>query len=155
MNSPTPGAASTRYDTQAGPGAAMTSGPAPGPDGGAPAPRGPLGAKGGTLLDLLSYIYMENDRPEKAAVLLAALDELGLADARQRVALALAQLRAGKPETALGTLDRVAMQGGLSAAFHLVRAQTLVALDRGAEAEAAMRAYVAMRASAPDAPPSP
>lgn len=112
-------------------------------------PAGPLGTHGGALLDLLSYIYLENDRPEKAAVLLAALDELGLADARQRVSLALAQLRAGKPETALGTLDRVAMQGGLSAAFHLVRAQTLVALQRGAEAEAAMRAYIALRASAP------
>jgi len=112
-------------------------------------PTGPLGAHGGVLLDLLSYIYLENDRPEKAAVLLAALDELGLADPRQRVSLALAQLRSGKPETALATLDRVAMQGGLSAAFHLVRAQTLVALQRSAEAEAAMRAYVALRGNPP------
>jgi len=110
------------------------------------APAGPLGTHGATLLDLLSYIYLENDRPEKAAVLLAALDELGLADARQRVSLALAQLRAGKPESALSTLDRVALQGGLSSAFHLVRAQTLVALEREAEAEAAMRAYIDLRA---------
>jgi predicted Zn-dependent protease len=108
-------------------------------------PAGPLGPQQAQLLDLLSYIYLENDRPEKAAVLLAALEALGLADARQRVALGLAQLRAGKPETALATLERAAMQGGLSAAFHLVRAQALVALDRRAEAEAAMRAYVAMR----------
>ena len=106
----------------------------------------PLGGQGAPLLDLLSYIYLENDRPEKAAVLLAALDELGLADARQRVSLALAQLRAGKPESALATLDRVALQGGLSSAFHLVRAQTLVALGREPEAEAAMRAYMDMRA---------
>ncbi|HET8597402.1 MAG TPA: hypothetical protein VFM22_06555 [Castellaniella sp.] len=114
----------------------------------------PLGEQGPVLLDLLSYIYLENDRPEKAAVLLAALDELGLADARQRVSLALAQLRAGKPETAIGTLDRVALQGGLSSAFHLVRAQTLVALGREAEAEAAMRAYVDLRArQAPPADP--
>ena len=109
------------------------------------APADPLGAQGATLLDLLSYIYLENDRPEKAAVLLAALDELGLADARQRTSLALAQLRAGKPESALATLDRVALQGGLSSAFHLVRAQTLTALGREAEAEAAMRAYVDLR----------
>ena len=115
------------------------------PDGAA-APTGPLGEHGATLLDLLSYIYLENDRPEKAAVLLAALDELGLADARQRIALALAQLRAGKPDTALNTLDRVALQGGLSGAFHLVRAQTLIALGRDTEAEAAMRAYIDLRA---------
>ncbi|KAB0599866.1 type III secretion apparatus assembly chaperone SctY [Castellaniella defragrans] len=112
----------------------------------APGAAHPLGEHGPALLDLLSYIYLENDRPEKAAVLLAALDELGLADARQRVSLALAQLRSGKPETALATLDRVALQGGLSGAFHLVRAQTLVALGRAAEAEAAMRAYVNLRA---------
>lgn len=112
----------------------------------APRTDHPLGARGPALLDLLAYIYLENDRPEKAAVLLAALDELGLADARQRVSLALAQLRSGKPETALGTLDRVALQGGLTSAFHLVRAQTLVALGREAEAEAAMRAYMDLRA---------
>lgn len=111
----------------------------------AAAPAGPLGEHGVTLLDLLSYIYLENDRPEKAAVLLAALDELGLADARLRVALALAQLRSGKPETALATLERVALRDGVSAAFHLVRAQALIALQRNAEAEAAMRAYVALR----------
>lgn len=105
----------------------------------------PLGPHGPTLLDLLSYIYLENDRPEKAAVLLSALDELGMAGARQLVSLALAQLRAGKPETALGTLDRVALKGGLTSAFHLVRAQTLVALGREAEAEAAMRAYTDLR----------
>ena len=41
---------------------------------------------------------------------------------------------------------RVALQGGLTSAFHLVRAQTLVALGREAEAEAAMRAYMDLRA---------
>lgn len=107
---------------------------------------GPLGEHGPALLDLLSYIYLENDRPDKAAVLLAALDELGLADARQRVSLALAQLRSGKPESALSTLDRVALEGGMSDAFHLVRAQALVALGREPEALAAMRAYMDLRA---------
>ena len=113
------------------------------------APRRALGATGGVLLDLLSYIYQENDRPEKAAVLLTALDELRLANTRLRVSLALAQLRSGKPDTALATLERVALQGGMNAAFHLVRAQTLVVLERHAEAAAAMRAYIAMRATAP------
>lgn len=106
---------------------------------------GPLGPQQAELLDLLACIYLENDRPEKAAVLLSALEALDQADARRRVALALAQLRAGKPESALATLERAAMQGGVNAAFHLVRAQALVALDRRVEAEAAMRAYVAMR----------
>ncbi|NGR07922.1 tetratricopeptide repeat protein [bacterium SGD-2] len=105
-----------------------------------------MGEHGPALLDLLSYIYLENDRPDKAAVLLAALDELGLADARQRVSLALAQLRSGKPESALSTLDRVALEGGMSGAFHLVRAQALVALGREPEALAAMRAYMDLRA---------
>lgn len=105
------------------------------------------------VLDLLSYIYQENDRPEKAAILLAALEELGLGNTRLRVALALAHLKSGKPITALDVLDRAAMRGNINAAFHLVRAQTLVALDRPAEAAAAMRAYISMRTST--TPPSP
>ncbi|WP_144630572.1 hypothetical protein [Bordetella genomosp. 13] len=104
-----------------------------------------LSPDGAELIGLLSYIYLENDRPEKAAVLLAALEALELAAPRQRVTLALAQLRAGKPDTALATLERVALQGGMDAAFHLVRAQALLALERRPEAAAAMRAYVAMR----------
>jgi len=101
------------------------------------------------LLGLLSYIYLENNRPEKAAVLLAALETLGHADARRRVSLALAQLRSGKPESALATLERAAMRGDVDAPFHLVRAQVLLALGRRDEAAAAMRAYVAMRAATP------
>lgn len=117
----------------------------------APPPAGPLGHRQAELLDLLAYIFLENDRPEKAAVLLAALQALGLADARRRVALALAQLRSGKPEAALETLERALLQGGgpgagdTGAALHLVRAQALSALNRRPEAQAAMRAYVAMR----------
>ncbi|SAI25136.1 Uncharacterised protein [Bordetella ansorpii] len=112
----------------------------------------PLGADSAELMGLLAYIYLENDRPEKAAVLLAALEALELAEPRQLVTLALAQLRAGKPESALATLERVALRGGMDAAFHLVRAQALLALERQAEAAAAMRAYVAMRASQPGQP---
>lgn len=97
------------------------------------------------LLSLLAYIYLENNRPEKSAVLLSALDALGQADTRARATLALAQLRAGKPETALTTLDGLAMAGAVDAVFHLIRAQTLLALERRDEAAAAMRAYVALR----------
>ncbi|MEN4920232.1 hypothetical protein ABE485_16290 [Achromobacter spanius] len=100
------------------------------------------------LLSLLAYVYLENNRPEKTAVLLNALRALGQAQPRQLAALALAQLRAGKPESALSTLDGLAMQGGVDAPFHLIRAQTLLALERRDEAAAAMRAYVALRPAA-------
>ena len=114
-----------------------------------PAAATALSADSVALLGLLAYVYLENDRPDKAAVLLAALDQLGAANARQQVSLALAQLRAGKPEPALATLERVAMRGGVDAVFHLVRAQTLQALERQEESAAAMRAYVAQRSATP------
>ncbi|QVQ24872.1 tetratricopeptide repeat protein [Achromobacter deleyi] len=108
----------------------------------------PLTHEARELLSLLAYVYLENNRPEKTAVLLNALRTLGLAEPRQLATLALAQLRAGKAETALSTLDGLAMQGGIDAPFHLIRAQTLLALERRDEAAAAMRAYVALRPAA-------
>ncbi|MBV7485215.1 tetratricopeptide repeat protein [Bordetella sp. BOR01] len=107
-----------------------------------------LDADGADLLGLLAYVYLENQKPDKAVVLLAALDTLGLADSRQQVSLALAQLRVGKPDRALAILEKTAMRGGVDAAFHLVRAQALLAQDRRDEAGAAMRAYVALRSRA-------
>lgn len=104
------------------------------------------------LLSLLAYVYLENNRPEKSAVLLNALRTLGLADNRQLATLALAQLRAGKSEAALATLDLLALQGGIDASFHLIRSQALLALERRDEAAAAMRAYVALRPAPAAAP---
>jgi len=101
------------------------------------------------LLGLLAYIYLENNRPEKAVVVLNAISVLGQADTRSLTLLALAQLRSGKPDTALSTLERVAMSGGINAVFHLVRAQALLALGRTEESTAAMQAYVALRTAAP------
>jgi len=106
------------------------------------------------LLALLATIYLENDRPEKAAVLLSALDTLKQADPRDLAQLALAQLRSGKPATALDTLDRLALEGRTDAVFHLLRAHTLLALQRDDEAFAAMRAYVAQRPGAAGPAPS-
>ena len=105
----------------------------------------PLPPEARELLSLLAYVYLENNRPEKTAVVLRALQTLGLADARQLATLALAQLRAGKADAALSTLELLAMQGGVDAPFHLIRAQALLALARRDEAAAAMRAYVALR----------
>jgi hypothetical protein len=97
------------------------------------------------LLGLLAYILLENDRPEKAAVLLQAMESLGVASHRELATLALAQLRSGKPDATLNTLDRLALAGGINAPFHLIRSQALQALDRSEEAAAAMRAYLDLR----------
>lgn len=111
-----------------------------------PVPNQPLDGNGSVLLDLLASVYLENGQARKAAILLETLQTLGLADARQCTMLAWAQLRAGQPERALSTLDQLALQAELHSAFHLVRAQTLVALGRRSEAQAAMQAYVTLRA---------
>ena len=112
----------------------------------------PLPPDARELLSLLAYVYLENNRPEKTAVVLNALRTLGQADARQLATLALAQLRAGKPDAALSTLDQLAMQGGVDAPFHLIRSLALLALERRDEAAAAMRAYVALRPAPAAAP---
>ena len=98
-----------------------------------------------TFLSLLAYVYLQNARPEKAATLLAALDVLAPTQARVLTALALAQLRSGKAEAALQTLDRLALAGGVGAPFHLLRAQALGSLGRAPEAAAAMQAYTGLR----------
>jgi predicted Zn-dependent protease len=98
-----------------------------------------------TLLNLLGYVFLQSARPEKAAVVLAALDALAPGQAAVIRALVLAQLRSDKPERALASLDRLAMAGGVDAAFHLLRGQALVALGRPEEASVAMQNYVHMR----------
>lgn len=98
-----------------------------------------------SFLSLLGYVYLQNARPDKAAVVLAALDALEPGQTKVLVALALARLRSGKPERALETLDRLAMAGGVDAAFHLLRAQALSAAGHAQEAGAAMRTYLHMR----------
>ncbi|MBW7899912.1 MAG: hypothetical protein H3C26_00415 [Rhodocyclaceae bacterium] len=102
---------------------------------------------------LMGYVFLQNARPDKAAVVLAALDILAPDQPRTLRALALAQVRSGKPAPALQTLERLAMAGGVDAAFHLLRAQALHALSRHEEAASAMQAYVALRAVPPPAPP--
>lgn len=111
------------------------------------------------LMDLLAYVYLQNNRPDKAAVLLAARDVLAPDHPRALLTLALAQVRAAKPARALDTLDRLALLGAMDGTFHLVRAQALQALGRGDEAAGAMRAFIALRgaqaAPAAGAAPAP
>ncbi|MFY0478491.1 type III secretion apparatus assembly chaperone SctY [Achromobacter marplatensis] len=97
------------------------------------------------MMLVLAFVYLENNRPEKAAALLDAMQAMSMTDGRARCTLALSQLRSGKPKLALSTLDAMAMSGQATAVFHLVRAECLQKLDRHDEAAAAMRAYVGLR----------
>ncbi|MET4580347.1 tetratricopeptide repeat protein [Ottowia thiooxydans] len=106
------------------------------------------------LMDLLSYIYLRHGLPDKAAVLLSARDLLSPDNRSTLLTLALAQVRAGKPERALETLERLALIGAVDAAFHLVRAQAFHALGRMAEAAGAMKAHLALRTSQKNSGPA-
>ncbi|MCY0387268.1 tetratricopeptide repeat protein [Robbsia sp. Bb-Pol-6] len=105
------------------------------------------------LLELLAFVYLQNRRPDNAATLLEALLATGAANERACGALALAQLRIGRPGAALTTLERATLRTRLEPAFQLLRAQALGALHRPDEAAAAMAAFVdARRARATAAP---
>lgn len=101
-----------------------------------------------TVLSVVAYSYMQHARYREAAMLLETLDAMQPGNARTLRGLTLAQLRHGKPNKALRTLDRLAMAGGTDAAFHLLRSQVLVALSRPLEAGVAMRSFVQLRSAA-------
>ena len=100
------------------------------------------------FMDLLGYIYLQHGLPDKAAVLLTARNVLQPGNAQTLLTLAVAQVRSEKPNKALETLEQLAMQGGMDANFHLVRAQALQLLGRMDEAQAAMRTHISMRSAA-------
>jgi predicted Zn-dependent protease len=104
-----------------------------------------------TLMAVLSYSLLQNARPEKAMTLLEALDVLDPGKPATLRALAVAQVRSGKADKALRTLDRLAMAGGMDRSFHLVRAQALTAAGRPIEASVAMKTW--LQAGAPGTPP--
>ena len=93
-------------------------------------------------MKLLAYLFMHQGLTERAVVLYAALAAHEPSNPEHLRALALALSRAGRHEQALDTLDRLALAGGVDLRFHLLRAQTLSALERTDEAAAAMRAYI-------------
>ncbi len=99
-----------------------------------------------TLLAVLSYSLLQNARPEKAMTLLEALNVLEPDNPATLRALAIAQVRSGKADKALRTLDKLAMAGGMDRAFHLVRAQALGAAGRPIEASVAMKTWLQMGA---------
>lgn len=101
------------------------------------------------LMDLLSFIYLRHGLPDKAAVLLAARNELAPDEPETLLRLAVALVRSAKHELALETLEELAMMGAADASFHLVRAQALQALGRTSDAANAMRACISLRAVQP------
>lgn len=100
-----------------------------------------------SLMTLLAHNYLRNHRPDRAVALLEAVVVMTVPDGRTLALLSLAQLRAGKAQRALATLDRLAVQGPIDQGFHLLRAQTLASLGRHDEAASAMRAFLHMRAT--------
>ncbi len=100
-----------------------------------------------TLLAVLSYSLLQNARPEKAMTLLEALNVLEPDHPGTLRALAVAQVRSGKADKALRTLDKLAMAGGMDRAFHLLRAQALGAAGRPIEASVAMKTWLQMDGS--------
>jgi Flp pilus assembly protein TadD len=96
-------------------------------------------------VQLLALACLQQSRPEKAALLLDALDALQPGRREVLRALALAQLRSGEPQRALDTLERVAVSSAADPAFHLLRSQALLACDRRIEGGAAMSTCLALR----------
>ncbi len=96
-------------------------------------------------LAVLAYAYLQHDKPDKAASLLGGLDVLRPNEPQTLRALAAARLRLGRPAEALDVLDRLAMLGAVDAAFQLLRAQALAALERRAEATAAFAAFIDLK----------
>jgi Flp pilus assembly protein TadD len=99
-----------------------------------------------TAVGLLAHIYMENNRPAKAEILLTALAMCDGGDPGVLPRLAWAQLSQDKAHEALATLERMAMTAPADAIAHLLRAQALTALSRIDEARQAMQTYVQARA---------
>jgi hypothetical protein len=98
------------------------------------------------FLQLLAFTYVQNNRPCKAAVLLAAADRVQDLDERALLMLAMAQQRCGDARLALATLDRVEAMGfPPNALLHALRARSLEALGQPVESQAAMRDYLAAR----------
>lgn len=98
-----------------------------------------------SVMSLLGYVFLQNARPDKAAAILAALDVMEPGQPRVLRSLVVAQLRSGKPGLALETLDRLAMAGGVDAAFHLLRTQALTGLQRTDEAAVAIKTFLRLR----------
>lgn len=99
------------------------------------------------FIEHLAFLFLSHDRADRAAALFALLAHDAAADDPIRGALALAQLRAGKPKAASATLSAIPVRVQVRAPYQLLRAQILAALGRHDEAGRAMQAFAVARAS--------
>ncbi|WP_295405691.1 tetratricopeptide repeat protein [uncultured Thiocystis sp.] len=104
------------------------------------------------VLRVLAEVYLEQERPADARVLLRALARLAPEDAGVWRALSYASLRAQVPEDALNAADtllRLETANPDNAPILLLRAQALRALGRAAEAQDSLNRYLQWRSDAP------
>lgn len=100
------------------------------------------------VLSQLAYMYLNQGFTERACLLYAALHLLQ-PEAPQHVrGIAVSNARAGRPDRALAALDLLALRGEVDAPYYSLRARVLGSLKRPDEAQAAMRSYLGLRASA-------
>lgn len=97
----------------------------------------------------LAFLFLAHDRAERAVALFVLLAHNAAADDPIRGALALAQLRSGKPKAAFTTLSAIPIALQVQAPYQLLRAQILGALGRHEEAARAMRAFALAFAADP------
>ena len=102
-------------------------------------------------LRVLADVYLEQERPGEALILLRALARLAPTDPGVWRALGYACLRAGEAEAALTAVDallRLEAPGEDNAPILLLRAQALRALGRAVEAQDSLNRYLQLQ---PDA----
>lgn len=107
------------------------------------------------VLSQLAYLYLLQGYSERAVVVYAGLLVLQPREVRHLRGLALACSRAGQHDKALAALDQLALQGAVDATFYSLRARVLTDLGRDAEARAAMRTSVQLKASSKTAAARP
>lgn len=106
----------------------------------------PLDGRGRRALHVLGHLFLRMGRFVQARKLFAALLALDGGDRQARASLAAACLSLGEGAEALKHADLAIGAGPLStrdAALHLIRARALSLCGRGAEAAAAVEAWLA------------
>lgn len=93
-------------------------------------------------LSALGYFYLVHGLPDRALVIFKALYQLDPSQLHVLRALALSYARTHQPTQAMNALDQLALKGDTEGPYHLLRSQVLMTLQRNAEAQAAMRAYL-------------
>jgi predicted Zn-dependent protease len=99
------------------------------------------------LLKLLGHVYLQHNKPERAAILLYALHALEPEDAAVSKMLAYAYLRSKRPHEAMLLLDPLIDGSEDQPHVHLMRSQAYRLMGRMSDAAWAMRLYVNTRAA--------